>query len=140
LLVAVWGCRGRGRTSRCGISCWAGPRSATVLRLIDVPGWIDAVAAIDETPAGDAFLEGIGGDGGRLPVSIAFEPEPGGLDRWPRDPLTGLEGVQRTRVRLTEIAVVDAAQYEGAYTYSRGHLAGMAAIGRRDPRIDRLPV
>jgi hypothetical protein len=34
--------------------------------------------------------------------------------------------VQRTRVEL--IAVVDAAQYEGAYTYARGHWTGMAGL------------
>ena len=107
-----------------------GTKVGTVLRLIDIPGWIDAIAAVDDTPAGDAFLEDIGADGGRLPVSIAFNPEPGGTVRWPRDALTGLEGVQRTRVRLTEIAVVDQAQYEGAYTFARGNWAAMAALGR----------
>ena len=115
-------------TARIRVAAPAAGRTkvGTVLRLLDVPGWIDAIAAIDDTPAGNAFLEGIGADGGRLPVSIAFEL--GGAARWPRDPLTGLEGVQRTRVRLTEIAVVDAAQYEGAYTFARGSWAGMAAV------------
>jgi hypothetical protein len=70
-----------------------GTKVGTVVQLIDIPGWIEAVAEIDDGPAGDAFLDGIGADGGRLPVSIAFDPEPGGTVRWPRDPLTGLEGV-----------------------------------------------
>jgi hypothetical protein len=61
-------------------------------------------------------------------VSIAFDPEQGGTVRWPRDLLTGLESVQRTRARLVEIAVVDAAQYPGAYVYSRGHSTGMAGL------------
>ncbi len=91
-----------------------------VIRLIDVPGWIDAIAEIDDGPAGNAALEDIGPDGGHLPVSVAFDPDPGGMVRWPRDPLLGLPGVQRTRVKLLDIAIVDSAQYEGAYTYSRG--------------------
>ncbi len=99
-----------------------------VVRLVDVGPWVEAVAEIDDGPAGDAFLEDLGPDAGRLPVSIAFNPEPGGTVRWPRDPLTGLEGVQRTRVRVVEIAVVDAAQYPGAHTYARGHWAGMAGL------------
>jgi hypothetical protein len=32
------------------------------------------------------------------------------------------------RVRLVEITIVDAAQYEGAYTYARGHWTGMAGL------------
>src|SRR5262245_11600217 len=109
-----------------------GTRVGYVVRLIDAPMWVDAVAQIDDSPAGDAFLEGIGGDGGRLPVSIAFKALDGGTVRRPADPVNRLPGLQRTRVELRDIAVVDAAQYEGAYTYARGHWAAMMAIGRRD--------
>jgi hypothetical protein len=61
-----------------------------------------------------------------LPVSVAFDPDPGGMVRWPADPLSeNLPGVQRTRVKLLDIAIVDKAQYPGAYTYSRGSWAGL---------------
>jgi hypothetical protein len=36
--------------------------------------------------------------------------------------------VQRTRVRLVEIAAVDAVQYQGAHTFARGSWAGMAGL------------
>jgi hypothetical protein len=80
--------------------------------------WMDAVALVDEGPAGDAFLEGIGEDGGRLPVSIAFRPI---------SSVRYFDGLMRTRVELTEVAVVENAAYEGAYTYARGPLTSLVA-------------
>jgi hypothetical protein len=67
-----------------------------------------------------------------LPVSVAFDPDPGGMVRWPADPLSeNLSGVQRTRVKLLDIAIVDKAQYPGACTYSRGSWRGCSGWGTR---------
>jgi hypothetical protein len=78
--------------------------------------WLDAVALVDENPVGDAFLADIGGDGGRLPVSIGFKPI---------SSVQYHDGLMRTRVELTEVAIVEAAAYEGAYTYARGPLTSL---------------
>ena len=105
-----------------------GTRLGSVIRLlIYMLGWIAAVAEVDDNEVGRAALEGIGSDGGRFSVSVAFDPDPGGMVRWAADPLSGnLPGVQRTRVKLLDIAIVDRAQYEGAYTYARGPLTSLA--------------
>lgn len=99
-----------------------GVRVGVVAALVNGAGWLDAVALVDEGPVGDALLEDIGADGAGLPVSIAFETLPGGMVRH------GGPGIERTRVRLSEIAIVDAAAYPAARIYARGSLSSLAAM------------
>ena len=102
-----------------------GVRVGTVHTLINQPTWCDAVALIDDSPAGDAFLQDVGADGGHLPVSIAFEKVPGHSVPYYG---AGVVDYERTRAILREIAVVDTAAYQGAYTYSRGDLTALASM------------
>jgi hypothetical protein len=96
-----------------------GVQIGRVVRLIDGVAWLDAAALVDEGPAGDAFLDGLGDDAGRLPVSVAFQPI---------SSVQYHDGLMRTKVELLEIAVVDTAAYEGAYLYARGSLSTLTAL------------
>jgi hypothetical protein len=111
-----------------GHSREGGTRVGSIVRLVNGRLWLDAAALIDDSEAGHAFLDGLGGDGGNLPVSIAFKPLDGGTVRYPRDPLTGLEGLQRTRATLVEVAVVENSAYEGARLFARSDLSALAAM------------
>lgn len=112
-----------------------GTRIGRVARIWSSAGaWCDAALLVDEGPQGDAALDGIGGDGGRLPLSIAFQPLDGGSitypPRWPNT----LPEVRRTRVRLLEVSIVEHPAYESAHTYARMTLAAAAALADARPK------
>jgi hypothetical protein len=90
-----------------------GTRIGEVVRVWDSGAWIDAITRVDDGEAGDIALDGIGGDGGRLPVSIGFRPV--SSVEYPG------EGIMRTKVDLTEVAIVEQSAYgDNARTYARG--------------------
>ena len=89
-----------------------GTRIGEVVRVWGSGVWIDGIARVDEGQVGDAALDGIGGDGGRLPASIGFRPV---------SSVTYPEGIMRTNVDLTEVAIVEASAYgDDAVIYARG--------------------
>lgn len=109
-----------------------GTRVGEVVALYNTPQWGDCVAVVDEGEAGDAVLDALGADGGRVPLSAGFEPVESGTVRY-RGP-SGLE-VQRNLAWLAEVAMVDTAAYPGSYVFAVGTLASItqAAAGPRRP-------
>jgi hypothetical protein len=100
-----------------------GTRIGHLTALRNNPAWCDMIALVDDSAAGNAALDGMGDDGDRLPLSIGFEPLPNGTVR---DNRTSPPTVERTLVRLVEVAIVDTATWEEARLYARGHLPGLA--------------
>jgi hypothetical protein len=93
-----------------------------MVRLFDAGAWIDGIAHVDDSDAGDALLEDIGPDGGNLPVSIGFQPI---------SAVSYPEGIRRTAVELSEVAVVEQSAYgDDARTYARGLLPPPSRTGR----------
>lgn len=128
-----WFVRGSLRLPPGGAGLWlrhaaeGGVRVGRVVRLVDTPSWADVVCLVDDSAAGDAFLEDLSPDGDGLPLSVAFRSLPGGTVR-----SRGVHGgvlvdeLARRRVWLVEVAIVDSAAYPAARLYGRGRLATLA--------------
>lgn len=106
-----------------------GTRVGSVVAVLSQPAWCDVACAVDEGEAGDAVLDTLGADGGRVPLSIGFRADPGGTVRYHGGPVVELE---RTRVTLTEVAMTEAGAYEGAYCYAVGTLSSLAELQATD--------
>lgn len=88
-----------------------GERVGQCVELVESVSWLDAVFEVDEGPLGDAVL-GLADELERLPLSGTYD----GHARWHTGDPPGLE---YTRGRLLEVAMVPEARFEGAYVVGR---------------------
>lgn len=100
-----------------------GTRVGRVSQLVQGRAWIDAALVIDDGEIGDAVLEDIGPGGGRLPLSIGFLADPGRSIRNNGGPVPE---VLRQQAMVCEVAIVERAAFDGAYTYAPGVARGLA--------------